>query len=158
MGSLRILELLLGRYLSMRTRSEQEVRTYLARKASKLAVDSVQIDQLVEKYRDLGYINDSKFAEVLSHSTVVNKAKGKRVLQIKLQQAGVDKSLIEQTLREIDPQETVAAMEKRLKKYSNKLQQLEPREARMKAYGYLLSAGFSSQEIRSFLENNEFGN
>lgn len=155
MGSLRILELLLGRYLSMRTRSEQEVRTYLARKASKLAINAVQIDQLVEKYRDLGYIDDSKFAEVLSHSTVVNKAKGKRVLQIKLQQAGVDKELIAQTLQEIDPQETVAAMEKRLKKYASKLQQLESREARIKAYGYLLSAGFSSQEIRLFLENRK---
>lgn len=146
------MELLLGRYVSMRTRSEQEVRTYLARKSSKLPIEQEQIDQLVEKYRELGYIDDVKFAEVISHSTVVNKAKGKRVLQIKLQQAGVDKTLIEQTLREIDPQETIAAMEKRLQKYASKLQKLDPREARMKAYTYLLAAGFSSSEIRPFLD------
>lgn len=152
MGTLRVLELLLGRYLSMRTRSEKEVRSYLARKASKLPVEQVQIDQLIEKYSNLGYIDDAKFAEVMSHSTVVNKAKGKRVLQIKLQQAGVDKSLIEQTLREIDPQETIAAMEKRLQKYTSKLQKLDPRESRMKAYSYLLAAGFSSNEIRPFLD------
>lgn len=146
------LEQLLGRYLSIRARSEMEVRRYLSLKRKKIAVNDQLVEDLVEKYTRLGYINDVKFADAISHSLVVNKAKGRQFLIQKLKQAGVQQEVISQAVTLLDPAEVTQAMEKRLCKYESKWKVLDKKDVRMKAYSKLLESGFSSSEIRPFLD------
>ncbi len=146
------LEQLLGRYLSIRARSEAEVRRYLAQKRKKIAVADSLVEDLVAKYTRVGYINDVKFAEAVSHSLVVNKAKGKQFLIQKLRQAGVEQEVISQAVTLLDPTEVKRAMEKRLEKNESKWKKMEKKELHMKAYSKLLASGFSSSEIRPFLD------
>lgn len=146
------LEQLLGRYLSLRPRSEHEVRQYLGRKRKKISVSDEFTESLIEKYKGFGYIDDVKFAESMSHSVIANKAKGKQWLAMKLKVAGVDKETVTQTLQSVDPDSIVAAMEKRITKFEHKWADLDKRARFAKAYTNLLSAGFSSSEIRPFLD------
>lgn len=146
------LEFLLGRYLSLRTRSEQEIRKYIEQKRKKISVSDEFVETLISKYKDLGYIDDKKFAEVMTHSLITNKAKGGRVLAQRLKMAGVDKELILSSLSQISSEDIFAAMEKRLHKYEKKLSLLDAKGRRMKSYSVLLASGFSSSEIRAFLD------
>lgn len=146
------LEQLLGRYLSIRSRSEMEIRRYLALKRKKIAVSDELVENLISKYARLGYINDSKFAESVSHSLIVNKAKGRQYLIGKLRQAGVNQEIISQAVSDLDPNEVMLAMEKRLRRYEQKWADLDKKELRMKAYSKLAASGFSSSEIRAFLD------
>lgn len=146
------IEQLLGRYLSLRPRSEQEVRRYLEQKSRKYTMDLGEQEKLITKYKDFGYINDEKFAESMSHSAVANKSKGKRFVQMKLHQAGLEPELILEAIASIDPEDIKRAMEKRLARYERKWVALDTRVRRMKAYHILLQSGFSSSEIRPFLD------
>lgn len=146
------LETLLGRYLSIRARSEAEIRRYLEQKRKKIAVADQLVEDLISKYTRLGYINDSKFAESLSHSLVANKARGKQFLIQKLKFAGVEKDVIAEAVASLDPADVKLAMEKRLSKYETKWREEDKKTVRMKAYSKLLTSGFSSSEIRPFLD------
>ncbi len=146
------LEWLIGRYISIRPRSETEIRRYIEQKRKKLSVTDEYVETVIEKFRNLGYIDDEKFVEALSHSIVTNKAKGKRFLSAKLFQAGVEKELVTKALKELDPESVTVAMEKRLRKTERRWEDLDKRMVFAKAYKVLLSAGFSSSEIRPFLD------
>jgi SOS response regulatory protein OraA/RecX len=146
------LEFLLGRYVSLRSRSEQEIRRYIEQKRKKIAVSDVFVESLISRYKDLGCIDDKKFSEVLSHSLITNKAKGSRVLAMRLKMAGVEKELIQEALQQIPREDIFTAMAKRLSKHERKLSQLGSRERRMKSYSVLFAAGFSSSDIRAFLD------
>lgn len=146
------LEQLLGRYLSIRARSEMEIRRYIEQKRKKIAVSDQLVEDLILKYTRLGYINDEKFAESVSHSLVANKAKGRQFLIQKLKMAGVEKEVISEAVASLDPDEVRRAMEKRLSKYETKWRDEDKKNVSMKAYSKLLTAGFSSSEIRPFLD------
>lgn len=145
-------EYALGRYLSVRPRSEQEVRRYLQLRSSKYSLNAEIIEELVQKYSRLGYINDQLFAESMAHA-MVSKAKGQKLLSMKLKQAGVSEDIIAASLTSLDPEDIQSAMQKRLRKYEQKWSELDDFTHRAKAYEKLLQAGFSSSEIRSFLDD-----
>lgn len=146
------IEELLGRYLSLRARSESEVRAYIALKRKKYAVSDDFVESLISKYKRVGYIDDQKFSEVVTHSLVSNKSKGRRVVALRLKRAGVDEETIQETLRSIPEEDSRMAMEKRLKKFERKLAALDPKARHFKAYTILATSGFSSSEIRTFLD------
>jgi regulatory protein len=143
----------LGRYVSIRPRSEFEVRQYLKQRAHKYSLTPEDIERFVERYKEVGFINDAQFAESMTHSVVANKAKGERFLRMKLKAAGVDPELITTAVGSVSQEDIRAAMEKRLAKYERKWAQLPKRERFAKAYTALLAAGFSSREIGPFIDD-----
>lgn len=147
-----VLEQLLGRYISLRQHSEQEVRRYLERKRKKISVTDAFVEELIEKYKRLGYINDTAFCESLTHHVIQTKGRGKSILRMKLLQAGVPAETITHALSSIPTEDLQSAMEKRLSKNERKLATLAPKERYAKAYSILFASGFSSGEIRPFLD------
>lgn len=145
-------EELLGRYLSLRPRSEQEVRRYLHQKSRKYGISDEQIEELVQKYKRLGFIDDAKFTESVVHSAVTNKAKGKRFIAMKLKMAGIETETASSALSAIQEEDLQKAMEKRLHKSERRWVNLDRRSRYAKAYSVLLASGFSSSEIRPFLD------
>lgn len=143
----------LGRYLSIRPHSRAEVVQYLKQRSGKYNLSSEDIESLVDKYAQAGFINDALFVESVTHSLVHNKSRGPAFLKMKLKSAGVDKTLIDEALKSLETEDIRSAMGKRLERYRNKLAKLDPRLKRAKAYQILFTSGFSSGEIGSFIDD-----
>ena len=141
----------LGRYLGIRSRSEGEIRLYLKRKSAFYDLDEEKIESLIEKYKDMGLINDAHFVEAVVHS-VLSKGKGQAFIKQKLKMAGVDDELIATALQEPTQEDVRTAMGKRLRRYEKKWGELDKREKRQKAYTVLFSSGFPGKEIASFID------
>ncbi len=145
------IEQLLGRYVSIRVRSEQEVRTYLARKRKTISVSDELVEGLIEKLKSYGYIDDKKFAESVLH-TMSGKGRGSAYVRARLQRAGIEKELITESLASRAPEQIKEAMQRRLEKSERKLAIVPQKECRFVAYRILAQSGFSSSEITSFLD------
>ena len=70
-------------FLSFRSRSEKEMRDYLQKK------EFSQIDETIEKLKNLDFINDNKFTQEFIESRSKNKPKGKKALMIELARKGI---------------------------------------------------------------------
>ncbi|MBI5358118.1 RecX family transcriptional regulator [Candidatus Amesbacteria bacterium] len=113
-------------YLSFRSRSEKEMRDYLKKK------EILEIDETIEKLKELDFINDNKFIQEFVDSRSKNKPKGKKALMIELARKGIK-------VKELDVNEDELAKKALLKKKTfrdrNQLQR------------FLYSRGFSSSVI-----------
>lgn len=84
------------RYLTIRNRSEKEIRDYLQKKNA----DPDIIDAIVARLYEQKFLDDEAFARSWVRSRAMFRPRGKRMLQIELQQKGIHKDLIQQILEE----------------------------------------------------------
>lgn len=84
------------RYLTIRNRSEKEIRDYLEKKNA----DPDIIDALVGRLYEQKFLDDESFARGWVRSRAMFRPRGKRMLQIELQQKGIDKETIQKVLAE----------------------------------------------------------
>lgn len=84
------------RYLTIRNRSEKEMRDYLEKKNA----DPDIIDAIIARLYEQKFLNDETFARAWVRSRAMFRPRGKRMLQIELQQKGISKELIQQVLEE----------------------------------------------------------
>ena len=103
-------------YLGTRMRSEREMLTYLKKKE----YTPDEINQTMERLKGYGYIDDLAFAKELIRCKTALRPMGRRALQQALYKAGIEKTLIEQSLEsysEEQEQEACRALcEKLMKK------------------------------------------
>lgn len=107
------------------------------------------VDEVIEKLKFYGYLNDETFAKSFASAKLREKPIGKRLLQQKLSQKKLDKetisNAIEQTFEETDEAEIIdRAIAKRLRLKGKP----ETREDTKKFFDYLLRQGFSYDLIR----------
>lgn len=145
--------------LSLRPRSEKELKDYLAQKIAKSqnikfreAAQSIVIFQVIKKLEKLKYVNDLEFANWWAESRMT-QAKGPRLIKVELIQKGIDPQIIEKVLSSIVNQKELAqkALEKKIKKWKN----LPGDQLKRKIYTYLASRGFDWDTIKetfAFLE------
>lgn len=120
-------------FLSFRSRSEKEMRDYLNKK------EFHQIDETIQKLKDLDFINDAKFAQEFIESRSKNKPKGKKALTIELARKGIRIENIE-----IDEKELATkALEKKSFKSKEHMQR------------FLYSRGFSWDTILGIMSPHE---
>src|SRR4051812_25780120 len=89
---------LVYRYLTIRNRSEKEVRDYLLKKQAEPAV----IDSIIKLLYEQKFLNDENFARSWIRSRARFKPRGKPVLVMELAQKGIKKDIIEKVLSEKD--------------------------------------------------------
>lgn len=145
------------RLWNIRPRSEREVRDYFRIKNYELRIkgkeqfSNLAIEQLVNKLKEKGMLNDLEFAKVWVESR--RKKKGPRVLKQELFQKGIDREIIDEVIsgqgtgysgHEIA--ETL--MEKKMKVLKN----LSPSEFKKKAYEFLLRRGFEYEVVKEVIE------
>ena len=87
---------LVYRYLTVRNRSEKEIRDYLIKKQAEPQVITAIINLLYEQK----FLNDELFARSWVRSRARFRPRGKRVLAMELTQKGIDRELIEKILNE----------------------------------------------------------
>lgn len=130
------------RFVSLRPRSEKEIRDYLHGKHASNQ-DFEKIIQLLIKQK---LLDDSAFVKWWLDQRATFRPKGKRALKVELKQKGISEELIEGALGEGVDELTQAqkAIQKKLKVYS-RLPYLE-RKAKLSAF--LARNGFSWEVIK----------
>jgi len=127
-------------FLSYRARSEQEIRQNL----SKHEIPDAVIEETLERLRQSGLANDKNFANAWVENRNTFHPRGRRALNLELRQKGIDDSIIESVLEDLE--EDVLAYEAGQKKAS-KLRVQEWSEFRKKLSDFLARRGFSYSVI-----------
>ncbi len=146
--------------LSIRLRSEKEVRDYLRKKnfekriKEKEEISDVGIEFLIDRFKRKGLINDKVFAEAWVESRRRSKKKGIQVLKMELYQKGIDREIIEEIFSETlggESEENLArqSLEKKLNSWKN----LPELELRKKATEFLVRRGFEYSLAKTVIDN-----
>lgn len=146
--------------LTMRLRSEKEIRDYIRKLNFKKKVkdqeeiSSVVIELLIENLKNKGLINDEAFARAWVESRRRSKQKGVNVLKSELFQKGIDREIIEEvtrvgSLESSEEQLAKETLEKKLKIWKN----LSALEFRKKATEFLIRRGFNYSIAKEVVDN-----
>lgn len=145
------------RLLSVRARSEGEIRDYFRRLSFKRKlqgddqINQIIVDQLIERLKKRGLINDLEFAKSWFESRRRSKKLGPRALRIELIKKGISREIIDSVItgetRQSDEQLAQEALEKRINRWKNH----SPLEFRKKATDYLLRKGFDYETVKKVL-------
>jgi len=123
-------------YLSYRPRSEAEIRRNLI----KNNVSDNLIEDILERLRQSGLVNDAEFAHAWVENRSEMRPRGQRALAYELRQRGVDRHIIDQALESVDEGELAyRAALMRVRRFKN----LEWNDFRKKMYSYLAQRGFN---------------
>jgi len=133
--------------LTYKPRSIEELRERLLEKDW---TNEQIVDEIIEKLKYYGYLNDMQFAKSFAASQIRQKPVGKRVLKQKLAQKKLDRETVDEALEkalEETPEEEIIerAITKRLRLKGKP----ETREDAKKFYDYLLRQGFSYDLVSS---------
>ncbi len=133
-----------ARYLAARPRSTKEVRDHLARKQIAPPV----IDAAITKLEQLGYIDDQAFAAFWVRDREMFRPTSPRALRYELQQKGISRAIIDETLAELDADDAAyRAARKQVSRYRGSTQ----RAFRDRMGAHLGRRGFSFEVIRAVL-------
>lgn len=145
------------RLISLRQRSEKEVRDYFRIKNQQLRIKGKElhsnsvIEDTVKKLKELRLVDDEQFAKAWIESR--SRKKGMRVIKQELFQKGISKEIIEEVTRykiqDINEQETATRLfERKINAWKN----LEPLKFKKKAIEYLMRRGFEYEIIKDIIE------
>ena len=126
--------------LSLRSYSEQELRSKLQREFS---LDAVAV--ALERLCELGFLNDEDYARRFAVDRMERKHYSKRRTLQELRAKGVDRETAALAVEELDTDETAKALELLRKKYYNKLN--DPKSIQ-KVSASLARMGFDHGTIR----------
>ena len=154
-------------YLERYESSSEKLKNVLLRRISRAKMQKIEVDEnattwvdeIVKKMRDLGYVNDTRYAE---NQWRILSASGKSVHYIcqKLKMAGIDESVIENLLQ--NQEETTSDMDLKAARNLIKKRKLGRYRASseirkqmfQKDLAVLGRAGFSYEIARQALEEN----
>ncbi len=131
--------------ISHRPRSEWEIRDYLKRKD----LDNPEIDVVINKLRDRGYLDDADFARRWVATRRLLKSTSKRRLMQELRQKRISDDIISQVIEEDETDERQVLRElierkRRQTKYQDKLKLMQ----------FLARQGYNYDDIKSVLEED----
>ena len=138
------------RYLSIRNRSEKEIRDYLGKKNALPEV----IEKIICSLKEKKFLNDEEFARSFVLNRARLKPKGKTLLAIELRQKGIAQDLIEKVLDEVKgeiPDELSQAKSLIVKKMQ-KMVGLPKQEIYQKVGGFLARRGYSWDVIKKAID------
>lgn len=149
-------EKLLGagyRYVSFRPRSEKEITDFLQKKLHTWHTTAPTVfAKVIDRLRELGYMDDRKFIAWWVEQRNVHRPKGKRVIIQELQQKGIHKSVIEEVLTESpDGSDQTELAKQAVSKKLDLWQKLPKLDKKRKIYDYLTRRGFSFDTIRDVI-------
>lgn len=142
------------KFLSIRPRSEKEIKDYLAKKIAiknELKFSDAQtsplVGQVIDKLKHYKYINDEEFATWLLNSRLKSTSpRSLRLIKAELKAKGISPEIVE-IVSQNTPNESEQA-KKALSKKTKRWQKLPGLEFKKKAYSYLLSRGYGFDSVR----------
>ena len=131
------------RYAINYRKSEKEIVRYLKNKEC----DNQTIQKIVSKLRSLKLIDDSSLVIDLANS-LVKKYNGKKMIEAKLKEKGINDELIDMALANIDYDLYINYLEKLYLKVKDKYNKFDDDYIRInKIKAYLISRGYSYNDI-----------
>jgi regulatory protein len=140
------------RYLTIRNRSEKEIREYLTRKKASAEI----IERIIESLKEKKFLDDKAFARSWVLNRMRLKPKGKILLKIELRQKGIADEIIQSVLQET-AEEVPDEVEQAKRLVSKKLQQLAGKsrqEIYQKAGGLLSRRGYSWETVKKAIDES----
>ena len=146
-------------YLSYQQRTESEVREKLR---SKDFSDNV-IEQVIERFKELNYINDVDYAQLFATTRLKSKGYGPRRIQNDLRKKGIDRKIISETIEELKEKEDPfeAAKLQGEKRWQRLQKEPDKRKRIKKLNDFLLRRGFDFDTINAVireLQQNDVDN
>jgi regulatory protein len=133
------------RFLSLRPRSDSELRTRLQRGG----FDTQTQDSVIGALKDKGLINDSIFAQYWTENRESFSPRSRRLTRIELQKKGIDREVIDQVVSTIDD-ETSAY--RAVSSHARNVRWSDRDQFRRRLGGYLERRGFGYGVIESTLK------
>ena len=136
-------------HLSFKARTTKEVRDYL----TKYEIESIIIDKVVQHLTEEKWLDDRQYARNLIEINLHSGDKGPVLLEQKLQQKGIPKSLLQGIITDYDFTEVIDRTAKKLlKKYQGKypLKAIET-----KIIQGLIAKGFTYSQAKIAFQNQE---
>lgn len=135
-------------YLSARARTVREVERHL----DEQNYGEFEVQQVVDRLIELGYLNDEEYARSFINSRLASKPVSRRKLYEQLAARELPTDLIKEALRDIpDDQEYENALTI-ARKYAAQLAGLPPNEFMMRLNRRIVSRGFSYEDARRAVE------
>lgn len=126
------------RLLEFRARSEQELRTAMRKKE----VPGDVADEVMERLKELRYVDDDAFAESLAGSRMRVSHRGRTRIRQELRAKGIDRDAVEEVLADLDPEDEWLAARTFAAKKMRSMARLEPHVAMRRLRGALARRGF----------------
>ena len=139
------------RYLSVRPRSCREIELRLLREK----LEQETIEQTIDRLTTLGYLDDRNFAAAFARDRIRLRPCGVRRMKADLLSRGVsscdaddgiESAMMEQDVNEHELLQQVASAR------ASKLDDLDKGVARRRLFGYLSRRGFSSENVRKWID------
>lgn len=135
------------RFVSYRPRSQKEITDFLQKKLVKWKVAGPAALELVAaRLKELGYIDDYKFAQWWVDQRLTHRPKGFRMIKSELERKGIEREVIETVLSHAAALESTLALQA-VKKKLGLWDKLPPLEQKRKIYAFLGRRGFSGELI-----------
>jgi regulatory protein len=138
-------------FLAVRPRSVGETR----RRLRHLGYPQALVDQVVERFAEVGYLDDAGFARAWVESRDRARPRGETALRRELAQKGVARAVVDEVLGERhdaagdgDPN-LAAAVALLARKRASLTREPDPRKRRQKAYALLARSGFDPETCRT---------
>ena len=145
-------------FVSIRPRSEKEIREYLVKKIHRWGISESLLEDIINRLSELGYVDDLTFSQAFISSRNRFRPKGKRLITQELKQKGISSDVIENALNRLERDEEGGessqvdlarrAVQKRLQSFKR----YDKQERRNKLYSFLLRRGFDHDTIRSLID------
>lgn len=138
-------------FLSYRMRSIQEMIQYLRKKE----VEQEQIDQVINRLKNEGYLNDAEFAASFVATRKNTSSKGPILIKRELMEKGVEASIIEDSLHLFTREEQLEKVMKLIEKKISVEKRKSYQQALQMVKQTLLQKGFTQDIIQEGLQNVE---
>lgn len=143
------------RMLARRALSRRQLHDRLASKS----FDPGTIDRVCDRLEETGVMNDQAFGRALVQDLRARRPAGKRLLQARLRQRGVDRHTIEQVIGEAEANSDPVGDARRLAEGRLRtMGRLEPLVQKRRLWGLLARRGFDPETIEAALAALRLGN
>ena len=147
---IRRLTNLVLRFLSYRSRSRQEITSYLQRQTKHPSNQEI-INQVLDKISQFNLLNDNSFTQEWIRSRL-KKGKGPRLIRLELKQKGIEIETINQHLNQVPFEKLLDSAIQLLNRKSRQLKHSNSYQHRAKMSQYLYSRGYSQPIINQAID------
>lgn len=134
--------------LESRARTAEELRRALTKRNTPEDV----IEEIVDRFRDVGLVDDAAFARALMNTRVEVQRRGGLRIRQELRQKGVPDDVVAEAMGELDRESELEAATAFAVKKARSLTGLDPMVAKRRLYGALARRGFTADVVRAAAE------
>lgn len=128
--------------------TQKELETKLRGKKTGTKKDR---DKVINRLKELNYINDKEFAKDYIQTRLIINPKGENLLKLELRLKGIDRQIIDNAITNAKIDETKVALDV-IERKKNSIKRVEGQKRKEKILRLLSSRGFKLETIYKILE------